>query len=204
MDTFADLPKEFRISADGERLEMGGFYVDDLFNPAVVETIHIDFPQNNYQQLLEQIHERPDAHVIQMVMLRSLSQAVYSPDESGHFGLGYSSYAHFTSPIRRYPDLMVHRAIKSIIHRKESAKDVEHPAVRDPELAEYPYDLARMVQLGEHCSMTERRADDATRDVMAWLKCEFLREHVGETYGGVIAIRLLEHATPPGIDRQAR
>ncbi len=141
----------------------------------------------DYQQLLEQIHERPDAHIIQMVMLRSLSQAVYSPDESGHFGLGYASYTHFTSPIRRYPDLIVHRAIKSIIHRKESAKDVEHPAVRDPELAEYPYDLARMVQLGEHCSMTERRADEATRDVMAWLKCEFLREHVGETYGGVIA-----------------
>lgn len=141
----------------------------------------------DYQALLESIRERPDAHVIQMVMLRSLSQAVYSPDESGHFGLGFPSYTHFTSPIRRYPDLIVHRAIKSIVHREEPAADVEHPTERDPELASYPYDLARMVQLGEHCSITERRADDATRDVMAWLKCEFLREHVGETYDGVIA-----------------
>lgn len=142
---------------------------------------------SDYQELLGSIQDRPDAHVIQMVMLRSLSQAVYSPDESGHFGLGYTSYTHFTSPIRRYPDLIVHRAIKSIVHREEPAKDVEHPPKRDSELAEYPYDQARMVQLGEHCSMTERRADDATRDVMAWLKCEFLREHVGETYDGVIA-----------------
>lgn len=141
----------------------------------------------DYQELLDSIRERPDAHVIQMVMLRSLSQAVYSPDESGHFGLGFASYTHFTSPIRRYPDLIVHRAIKSIVHREENAKDVVHPPQRDAELAEYPYDQARMVQLGEHCSMTERRADDATRDVMAWLKCEFLREHVGETYDGVIA-----------------
>ncbi|MFL1404133.1 ribonuclease R [Marinobacter sp. M1N3S26] len=141
----------------------------------------------DYQELLNSIKDRPDAHVIQMVMLRSLSQAVYSPEESGHFGLGFASYAHFTSPIRRYPDLIVHRAIKSIVHREEGAKDVVHPPERDPELAEYPYDQARMVQLGEHCSMTERRADDATRDVMAWLKCEFLREHVGETYDGVIA-----------------
>ncbi len=141
----------------------------------------------DYQELLSSISDRPDANVIQMVMLRSLSQAVYSPDEGGHFGLGFSSYTHFTSPIRRYPDLIVHRAIKSIIHRKESAKDVVHPDQRDPELAQYPYDLDRVVKLGEHCSMTERRADDATRDVMAWLKCEYLKDQVGEIYDGVIA-----------------
>lgn len=140
----------------------------------------------DYQQLLEQIASRPDAHVIQMVMLRSLSQAVYSPEESGHFGLGFASYAHFTSPIRRYPDLIVHRAVKSRIHNPETQKDVVSPKVPDPEFANYPYDYARMEQLGEHCSMTERRADDATRDVMAWLKCEFLKDHVGEEFDGVI------------------
>jgi len=141
----------------------------------------------DYQQLLAQVADRPDANVIQMVMLRSLSQAVYSPEEAGHFGLGFPSYTHFTSPIRRYPDLIVHRAIKSRIHNPEVQKDVVSPKAHDPELAEYPYDYARMEQLGEHCSMTERRADDATRDVMAWLKCEFLRDHVGEEYEGVIA-----------------
>ena len=141
----------------------------------------------DYQQLLSEVADRPDANVIQMVMLRSLSQAVYSPEESGHFGLGFASYAHFTSPIRRYPDLIVHRAIKSRIHNPEVQKDVVSPKVADSGLAVYPYDYAKMEQLGEHCSMTERRADDATRDVMAWLKCEFLGDHVGEEYDGVIA-----------------
>ncbi|SOB76526.1 RNAse R [Marinobacter sp. LV10R510-11A] len=141
----------------------------------------------DYQELLSQIADRADANVIQTVMLRSLSQAVYSPEERGHFGLGFPSYAHFTSPIRRYPDLIVHRAIKSRIHNPEVTKDVVSPAVFDPELIEYPYDYARMVQLGEHVSMTERRADNATRDVMAWLKCEFLSDHVGEEFDGVIA-----------------
>jgi len=142
---------------------------------------------SDYQALLSQIADRPDANVIQTVLLRSLSQAVYSPEERGHFGLGFSSYAHFTSPIRRYPDLIAHRAIKSVIHGNPEAKDVQAPAHTDPELAVYPYDLARMEQLGEHTSMAERRADDATRDVMAWLKCEYLKAHVGEEYEGVIA-----------------
>ena len=141
----------------------------------------------DYQQLLSEVADRSDAHVIQTVMLRSLSQAVYSPEESGHFGLGFASYAHFTSPIRRYPDLVVHRAIKSCIHNPDVQKDVVSPKELDSELAAYPYDYAKVEQLGEHCSMTERRADDATRDVMAWLKCEFLKDHVGEEYEGVIA-----------------
>lgn len=142
---------------------------------------------SDYQALLSQIADRPDAQVIQMVMLRSLSQAVYSPDESGHFGLGFPSYTHFTSPIRRYPDLIVHRAVKSVIHGEARAADTVQPDVRDRTLAAYPYDQARMVQLGEHCSMTERRADDATRDVMAWLKCEYLSDHVGDEFDGIIA-----------------
>ncbi|WP_372966221.1 ribonuclease R [Marinobacter sp.] len=141
----------------------------------------------DYQKLLAEVADRADANVIQMVMLRSLSQAVYSPEESGHFGLGFASYTHFTSPIRRYPDLIVHRAIKSCIHNPEMQKDVVSPKVMDAELAVYPYDYAKIEKLGEHCSMTERRADDATRDVMAWLKCEFLKDHVGEEYDGVIA-----------------
>lgn len=141
----------------------------------------------DYQALLAQIADRPDANVIQTVMLRSLSQAVYSPKESGHFGLGFASYAHFTSPIRRYADLVVHRAIKSRIHNPEVKKDVVTPPECDPALAHYPYDYDRVEQLGEHVSMTERRADDATRDVMAWLKCEFLSDHVGEEFDGVIA-----------------
>ncbi|SFM75446.1 ribonuclease R [Marinobacter zhejiangensis] len=141
----------------------------------------------DYQALLAQIGDRPDAQVIQTVMLRSLSQAVYSPEEHGHFGLGFASYAHFTSPIRRYPDLVVHRAIKSVIHNPDARKMVVQPDVRDQELGAYPYDLERMTQVGELTSMTERRADDATRDVMAWLKCEYLKDRVGEEYEGVIA-----------------
>lgn len=141
----------------------------------------------DYQALLATIVDRPDAQVIQTVMLRSLSQAVYSPEESGHFGLGFASYAHFTSPIRRYPDLIVHRAIKSVIHSAEARKMVVQPEQRDSALASYPYDRERMTQLGELTSMTERRADDATRDVMSWLKCEYLSDRVGEEYDGVIA-----------------
>ncbi len=141
----------------------------------------------DYQSLLQQIADRPDANVIQTVMLRSLRQAVYSPEQKGHFGLGYASYAHFTSPIRRFPDLTVHRAIKSVIHGREGASAVIPARKPDPDLAKYPYDLPRMTQLGEHCSMTERRADEATWDVMAWLKCEFLQQHVGDEFDGVIS-----------------
>lgn len=143
-------------------------------------------PQD-YQALLRQIKDRPDASVIQTVMLRSLSQAVYSPEIKGHFGLDYPHYAHFTSPIRRYPDLLVHRAIKSVIHGKKRTSTVVPPVTKDAQLAAYPYDLVQMTQLGEHCSLTERRADDATRDVMAWLKCEFLQQHVGATFDAVIS-----------------
>lgn len=142
---------------------------------------------SDYQQLLQRIADRPDANVIQTVMLRSLRQAVYSPEQKGHFGLGYASYAHFTSPIRRYPDLTVHRAIKSVIHGTNGGNSVIRARRPDPVVARYPYDLPRMVQLGEHCSMTERRADEATWDVMAWLKCEFLQQHVGDEFAGVIS-----------------
>ncbi|RLQ22255.1 ribonuclease R [Seongchinamella sediminis] len=143
----------------------------------------------DYQQLLEQVKDRDDAHVIQTMLLRSLSQAVYQPDNNGHFGLHYDAYAHFTSPIRRYPDLLVHRGIR---HRLRSRSKTQHilrvkGAEPIPGKRIFPYDHAAMVVFGEHSSMAERRADDATREVNAWLKCEYLQEHVGDEFDGVIA-----------------
>src|SRR5690606_3442348 len=141
----------------------------------------------DYQAVLQQIEGRPDANVIQTMMLRSLSQAVYSVDNQGHFGLNYPAYTHFTSPIRRYPDLLVHRAIRSVIRSR-----IETPHVRRagapsiPKARIYPYDEAALAQLGEQCSQTERRADEATRDVVSWLKCEFMKDRVGEVFDGVI------------------
>ncbi|WP_343348892.1 ribonuclease R [Pseudomonas sediminis] len=141
----------------------------------------------DYQRLLESIRERPDYHLIQTVMLRSLSQAVYSAQNEGHFGLNYDAYTHFTSPIRRYPDLLVHRAIRSVIRSKRDTKHVERAgAAIMPKARIYPYDEATLEKLGEQCSMTERRADEATRDVVNWLKCEFMQDRVGETFAGVI------------------
>ena len=141
----------------------------------------------DYQALLEKIQGRPDFHVIQTVMLRSLSQAVYSAENHGHFGLNYEAYAHFTSPIRRYPDLLVHRAIRSVIRSRRDTPHVRREgAATMPKARIYPYDEAALEQLGEQCSMTERRADEATRDVVNWLKCEFMKDRVGETFPGVI------------------
>ncbi len=141
----------------------------------------------DYQALLESIRERPDYHLIQTVMLRSLSQAVYSADNQGHFGLNYDAYAHFTSPIRRYPDLLIHRAIRSVIRSKRETPHVQRAgAASMPKARIYPYDEAALEQLGEQCSMSERRADEATRDVVNWLKCEFMKDRVGETFPGVI------------------
>ncbi|MFC6804637.1 RNB domain-containing ribonuclease [Methylophaga thalassica] len=106
-------------------------------------------------------------------MLRSMKQAVYSPDNVGHFGLALEAYAHFTSPIRRYPDLLVHRAIRHVLSQRKDKK--------------WRYSYEEMAQLGEHCSMTSRRADEATRDVSDWLKCEYMRDRVGEVHDGVIS-----------------
>ncbi|AFJ02186.1 3'-to-5' exoribonuclease RNase R [Methylophaga frappieri] len=127
----------------------------------------------HYASLLKTASKRPDSHLLQTVMLRSMKQAVYSPENIGHFGLGLDAYAHFTSPIRRYPDLLVHRALKHIIHKQKKAA--------------WTYSEEDMVQLGEHCSMASRRADEATRDVSDWLKCEYMQERVGEVHDGVIS-----------------
>ena len=142
----------------------------------------------DFQEVLQLVEGRADAHIIQTVMLRSMNQAVYRPDNEGHFGLAYQAYAHFTSPIRRYPDLLVHRAIRSVLYSGVASKKVKRtpktPKVKS--IHTYPYDLGSMVQFGEQCSLTERRADDATRDVVSWLKCEYLQDRVGEEFSGVV------------------
>ncbi|CAH1210234.1 RNase R [Candidatus Nitrotoga sp. BS] len=123
----------------------------------------------DYAKLLKQVKGRPDAALLQTVMLRSLRQARYCPENNGHFGLGYDAYTHFTSPIRRYPDLLVHRAIKAVLNSEQYKPKEKWDA------------------LGIHCSMTERRADDATRDVEAWLKCFYMRDHLGSSFEGTIS-----------------
>ena len=127
----------------------------------------------DYMHLIESIKDRPDAHLIQTVLLRSMSQAVYSPELKGHFGLALEAYAHFTSPIRRYPDLLVHRAIRHCL--------------QDKSVESFYYGVPDMVVLGEQCSANERRADEATRDVVSWLKCEYMMDKVGEEFPGIIS-----------------
>jgi ribonuclease R len=123
---------------------------------------------SDYAKLLARLQGRPDKQLLQTVMLRSLQQAVYSPDNVGHFGLAYESYTHFTSPIRRYPDLLVHRAIKA-------------------SLAGDSYRPGDWNAIGLHCSMTERRADEATRDVESWLKCYYMQDRIGEEFAGSVS-----------------
>lgn len=126
----------------------------------------------DYAALLRQAEGRPDARLIQTVLLRSLSQATYHPKNEGHFGLAFDQYTHFTSPIRRYPDLLLHRAIRSALRKEKKLPQ--------------PLPAENLAQVGQHCSMTERRADDATRDAVDWLKCEFMMDKVGETFPGII------------------
>jgi ribonuclease R len=143
----------------------------------------------DFQRLLGSVADRPDAHVIQSVMLRSLKQARYQADNIGHFGLNYPAYTHFTSPIRRYPDLLIHRAIRSVIRSKADSKQVARAKGMKtiPAARAWPYEAHDVHAIGEHCSMTERRADEAVRDVVNWLKCEYLEERVGERFDGVIS-----------------
>lgn len=122
----------------------------------------------DYAQTLLKIQGRPDVQLLQTVMLRSLKQAIYSPDITGHFGLAYEAYTHFTSPIRRYPDLLIHRAIKAVLNDETYCPGDWH-------------------EIGLHCSMTERRSDDATRDVESWLKCFYMQDKIGTIFDGVIS-----------------
>jgi ribonuclease R len=127
----------------------------------------------DFQRTLSAIGDRPERHLIEMVMLRSLKQAQYIESNDGHFGLAYSAYTHFTSPIRRYPDLLIHRAVGHLIDYQENYQ--------------FKYSNEDMNRLGKHCSSTERRADEATREVITWLKCEYMQDKLGQTFRGKIS-----------------
>ena len=129
----------------------------------------IEPESRNFAKVLKQAKGRDDENIIKTVVLRTMKQATYSQVNEGHFGLAFEDYAHFTSPIRRYPDLLVHRAIKRVLNKSS----------REPS--------GKMIEFGTHLSMTERRADDASRDVEQWLKCEYMRDKVGESFHGIIS-----------------
>jgi ribonuclease R len=157
----------------------------------------------DYAELMARIKERPDATLLQTMLLRSMQQAVYSPDNVGHFGLAYEHYAHFTSPIRRYPDLLTHRAIKAVLQGKKYeptgidlsklnttiSKASRKQAVKDKAEGKQknPKDLTIWDALGVHCSANERRADEASRDVENWLKCFYMKDKLGELFTGVVS-----------------
>jgi len=165
---------------------------------------------SEFQKIAQATKDRPDAQQIHTMLLRSMQQAIYTPVNSGHFGLAYEAYTHFTSPIRRYPDLLVHRVIKSILlGRKYTLPDLPVPGEAHAKLSkrleksraakgDAPESQAPRVRMsaadqraweaaGLHCSANERRADEASRDVEAWLKCKYMREHLGEEYSGVVS-----------------
>jgi len=175
---------------------------------AVGMTISDNPAPSEFQAIAEATKDRPDAQQIHTMLLRSMQQAIYTPINSGHFGLAFEAYTHFTSPIRRYPDLLVHRVIKSILDNKRyrlpelplpgeaHAKLSKRLAARVPRPGAVPRKKETGAALAEtqsweaaglHCSANERRADEASRDVEAWLKCKYMREHLGEEYGGVVS-----------------
>lgn len=165
------IPGLYRVHAkpDPERFEELRQYLLTLG----LKVPHPDHVQpKQFNRLLAQVRGRPDSAAISMAMLRSLMHAEYTPANIGHFGLALDAYAHFTSPIRRYPDLLVHRAIRHI--------------VRGGKPGRYDYDAAAMERLGMSTSAQERRAEEATRDVEAWLKCEYMEEHLGAEFDGVV------------------
>nr|WP_198971578.1 ribonuclease R [Xylophilus sp. ASV27] len=168
-------------------------------------SISDDPAPGEFQAIAQATKERPDAQQIHTMLLRSMQQAIYTPINSGHFGLAYEAYTHFTSPIRRYPDLLVHRVIKAILGKtkyqlpslptpgeahaklaKRLAQRVKPPSQKVVALAASPKEMLAWEAAGLHCSANERRADEASRDVEAWLKCKYMREHLGEEYGGVV------------------
>ncbi len=177
-----ETPAPFRVHAtpDPEKVEVLREFLNarglSLGGGAVPEPA-------DYQRVVASLEGRDDAGLVQQTLLRSLMQARYAATDDGHFGLALEHYAHFTSPIRRYPDLLLHRAIKySLAHRKAGA--IRHILGRHK--ADTTPSTAAMGELADHCSMTERRADEATRDVMSWLKCEYMSHHVGEEFDGIV------------------
>lgn len=166
-----------------------------------------DEPQpSEFQRIAEAVKDRPDALQIHTMLLRSMQQAIYTPHNSGHFGLAYEAYTHFTSPIRRYPDLLVHRVIKAILNKTryhlpvlptpgeaqaKLAKRLEKSSAANKAAGKGKKaggaEMMAWEAAGLHCSANERRADEASRDVEAWLKCKYMREHLGEEFGGVVS-----------------
>jgi ribonuclease R len=200
----AERPGLFRVH-EGPTPEKKEILRGYLKAMAVGMTIGDDPKPGDFQKIAEATKERPDAQQIHTMLLRSMQQAIYTPFNSGHFGLSYEAYTHFTSPIRRYPDLLVHRVIKAILNKER----YELPALPTPGEAheklarrlatqgragghkpKKPAAPSRELQAweaaGMHCSANERRADEASRDVEAWLKCKFMRDHLGEEYSGVV------------------
>ncbi|GEA12780.1 ribonuclease R [Alteromonas sp. KUL49] len=172
-----EAPALYRVhdKPDADRLTAFTSYLSEIGVPhRIVE----DATPADFTDVVIKTRGRPDEELIQTMLLRSMKQAIYDGDNVGHFGLALSAYAHFTSPIRRYPDLVVHRALKGIIAKTQGKKSVS---------GYKNYTIEEIEQLGEQCSMTERRADDATRDVSDWLKCEFMLDHVGDTFDGVVS-----------------
>jgi len=150
-----------------------------------------------FQSIAEATKDRVDASQIHMMLLRSMQQAIYTPANSGHFGLAYGAYTHFTSPIRRYPDLLVHRVIKAVLAKKRyhlATGELAEAGARATKLrkgskAAKPHisEQEHWEGAGAHCSANERRADEASRDVEAWLKCRYMREHLGEEFAGTVS-----------------
>lgn len=169
------MPALYRVhdKPDADRLTAFISYLSEIGIP---HRITEEARPADFTDVVNKTKARPDQELIQTMLLRSMKQAVYGGDNVGHFGLALDAYAHFTSPIRRYPDLVVHRAIKAIL-KKQKQKVHGAKAYTDEEID----------QLGEQCSTTERRADDATRDVADWLKCEFMQDHVGSSFEGVVS-----------------
>ena len=172
-----DAPALYRVhdKPDADRLTTFTSYLKEI---GISHRLTDDAQPTDFTDIVTKIQNRPDKELIQTMLLRSMKQAVYDCDNIGHFGLALDAYAHFTSPIRRYPDLIVHRAIKSVVAKQAGKRSYSGGKA---------YTVEEVEQLGEQCSMTERRADDATRDVADWLKCEFMLDHVGDTFAGVIA-----------------
>lgn len=151
---------------------------------------------HHYNKLLNNISHRSDASVIRTMLLRSQSQAEYTPNNQGHFGLAYDAYAHFTSPIRRYPDLLTHRAIRAKIrsgiqtnglHRLLNWLSLNKIGTKDLPTKDYPYDKAAMDQLAVHCSQQSRQADEVSREVENWLKCQYMEQFKGDRFVGTIS-----------------
>ena len=197
-------PGLFRVH-EGPTPEKKDILRNYLKTTGVGMTITDNPKPSEFQAIADATKDRPDAQQIHAMLLRSMQQAIYTPINSGHFGLAFEAYTHFTSPIRRYPDLLVHRVIKAILSQRRYqlpvlptpgeahaklarrlASRVREPSQKLEQKPQTTPDQQAWEAAGLHCSANERRADEASRDVEAWLKCKYMREHLGEEYGGVV------------------